>query len=492
MKRIFPLLLFLLFPVIAWFLVPSMIALQSSTLLNGASVEPVDCWFPVPAGKRIECGWVTTRAAEGQEQHQLPVVIVRHSRFSNDPSPVVFIQGGPGGAAGLDKETIPWWLQDIETYDWGRDFVLYDQRGSGLARPSLRCSEVLEGLRTDAQLALLPDEENRRYLEYLRTCHDRLVRDGHDLAQYNTASNSDDLADLVNLIEPGPWTLFGASYGTRIALETERRHPELVRDMVLDSVYPHDQDGFLTWPMILGRAVERVLDQHEQAGLKQELNTLVARFDKQPQRLPIMRYNGQSYAPVLTGSRFYMALFAATYSSDIVDLIPRAIDDLLERRNSSRALTDIVTNSVELMLDESFSEPVFQSVSCREDQVGREAEYRRVASAFIADYPFMQQLLIDNSPADICRFWKSGRVEPGFDRRVVTDKPVLILAGEFDAVTPLAWAREMHDYLPASRLVIVPRGGHGVTMSDLCTMGIARDFLEDPTSQLPQHCNGDN
>ena len=46
-------------------------------------------------------------------------------------------------------------------------------------------------------------------------------------------------------------------------------------------------------------------------------------------------------------------------------------------------------------------------------------------------------------------------VSAAFSEPVVTQKPVLLLAGELDAVTPVQWAREMHGYLPASRLVVV-------------------------------------
>ena len=210
---------------------------------------------------------------------------------------MVFIQGGPGGAAGLDALSMEWWLQDIERYDWGRDFVLYDQRGTGLAEPSLRCPEVLEGMRRDLQLALRPREENARYLDYLRACHDRLRSEGHRLDVYGTAENSDDLADIMGLLQPGSWTLYAASYGTRIALETERRHPQLVRDLVLDSVFPLEKDGFLTWPRILARGVDRVLEHGGKDALKPALGRVMDQLDAEPQRLRITRYSGDVENP---------------------------------------------------------------------------------------------------------------------------------------------------------------------------------------------------
>ena len=38
--------------------------------------------------------------------------------------------------------------------------------------------------------------------------------------------------------------------------------------------------------------------------------------------------------------------------------------------------------------------------------------------------------------------------------------PTLVLVGEADEITPPAVAREMHDAIPGSRLVVVPEAGH--------------------------------
>mgnify|MGYP000099019991 FL=1 len=493
MKRRLPWLLpVLLLLFLSWSWYTGTLAVQPRQLDNGAAWRSVACWFEVPAGKRVECGRVMTRDRTNRGRHSLPVVIIRNSWLRNDPSPVVFIQGGPGGAAGLDALTMAWWFADIETWDLGRDFVLYDQRGTGLATPSLRCPEVLSGIRRDLQLALDLNEENERYNGYLRACHARLHESRQRLDDYSTALNSDDLADIINLVEPGSWTLFGASYGTRIALETERRHPQLVRDLLLDSVYPHDRDGFLSWPMVLGRAVDRVLESRGRPDLKPRLATLMKQFSEEPVQLETGDYtSGETIKPVLTGSRLFMMLFAATYSADMVRNIVPVIEELSAGQTGSRMLAGLVSFAIELELDESFSEPVFQSISCREDQIEQMQAYRMQAERFAGDNAVLRDMLVRHTPADACSFWKSGSVPAGFSEPVVTEKPVLLLAGELDAVTPVQWAREMHGYLPASRLLIVPGGGHGVSMTDACTMIIARTFLEEPGAALPLHCKGD-
>jgi acyl-homoserine-lactone acylase len=56
------------------------------------------------------------------------------------------------------------------------------------------------------------------------------VEDGES---YSAALHAADLAALIRELEAGPATLVGGSYGGLVALETARRHPELVRTLVL-------------------------------------------------------------------------------------------------------------------------------------------------------------------------------------------------------------------------------------------------------------------
>ena len=107
MKRRLPWLLpVLLLLFLSWSWYTGTLAVQPRQLDNGAAWRSVACWFEVPAGKRVECGRVMTRDRTNRGRHSLPVVIIRNSWLRNDPSPVVFIQGGPGGAAGLDALTM--------------------------------------------------------------------------------------------------------------------------------------------------------------------------------------------------------------------------------------------------------------------------------------------------------------------------------------------------------------------------------------------------
>jgi pimeloyl-ACP methyl ester carboxylesterase len=72
----------------------------------------------------------------------------------------------------------------------------------------------------------------RRTIAYsLRYHHPNAqVEDGE---VYSAALHAADLAALIQALEAGPATILGGSYGGLVALETARRHPQLVRALVL-------------------------------------------------------------------------------------------------------------------------------------------------------------------------------------------------------------------------------------------------------------------
>ena len=61
---------------------------------------------------------------------------------------------------------------------------------------------------------------------------------GIDVAAYDTAENAADIADLRVALGIDEWNVYGASYGSKLALVELRDHPEGIRSMVIDSVSP--------------------------------------------------------------------------------------------------------------------------------------------------------------------------------------------------------------------------------------------------------------
>jgi pimeloyl-ACP methyl ester carboxylesterase len=104
-------------------------------------------------------------------------------------------------------------VPDVWTRSALRDhaqIVVFDQRGTGYSMPSLDCT---------------PDDEAD---DPLRACRERLAAAGVDLGAYNSRESASDVADLLEVLDIEEATLFGVSYGTRLALTVMRDHPERI------------------------------------------------------------------------------------------------------------------------------------------------------------------------------------------------------------------------------------------------------------------------
>ena len=186
-------------------------------------VESASCWMELPEGvtegDNIDCGYLIVPEDRGDPSSptiQLAYAVLYAPADVVKPDPVVYLAGGPGGNAVGELDG---WL-DIP-YLQDRDLILLDQRGTGYSLPSLNCPEMEQ------------NEENAT-----QVCHDRLISEGVNLQAYNSAENAADVADLRIALGYDEWNLYGISYGTRLALTVMRDHPEGVRSVVIDSVYP--------------------------------------------------------------------------------------------------------------------------------------------------------------------------------------------------------------------------------------------------------------
>src|SRR5829696_5064324 len=72
---------------------------------------------------------------------------------------------------------------------------------------------------------------------------------GVDLSQYNSIASANDTVALVKALGYDDYNLYGVSYGTRLALEVMRNHPESgLRSVVLDSTYPPEIKSYEQFP----------------------------------------------------------------------------------------------------------------------------------------------------------------------------------------------------------------------------------------------------
>jgi pimeloyl-ACP methyl ester carboxylesterase len=441
-------------------------------------LRPASCAETHSNGGGDTC-WVLVvpedRSEPGARQVELPVI--RQAPASGDTAapPIVVLHGGPGGGAVTEAVL---WRSVIG--DPGREVVLYDQRGGGMATPRLDCPEHAAAFGAALSDPGARAVDRRTVEEALRSCHDRLTAEGVALDAYDTPASTADLDDLRVTLGADRMTLVATSYGSRLALDYLRSHPERVSSLVLDGVDPPDQLGNRAISELAAEAVERLIAACEaDAGcagrrprLGDALEDALESFDRTPQRIDVPVPNGGERPVAIDGDDLYAGLFAALYDTEIVPLLPSLVDAVARGDSSvvdafaSRALTTTASTAM----------GAFMSVECAD-----------AASTGTAEPGGRAATLELTGSLALCGAWPVEPVSEAFRRPVTPSEavPALVVAGSLDPITPAADAREVAERLGAT-LFEVPRGGHAPLRQDACGIQVLNWFLRsDGTGERP-------
>ncbi len=427
--------------------------------------EPAACLFPIPAGARVECGFLVVPEVRGDPTPRLVrlhVAIFRAERGRATADPIIYLEGGPGGSA----------LQRIEAryaafkpFMQDRDFILYDQRGAGYSTPSLQCPELLK-----VDLEALTNPTNG-FLNGVATtraindCRARLEKSGVTLSAYNTNASSRDLEDLRRVLGIRRWNLFGISYGTRLALVTMRDFPAGIRSVILDSSYPLDRN---VYGQQFGPAASRSLDklftgcQRDSAcnkqypNLRRVYNDLIRQLNRAPVTINTELADGQPFRFVLTGGVVQEVVISALYATAIIPDLPGAIYEA--RDGDYSYLTMLVVRSV--ARSQSVSLGMYYAVMCGDRSL----------------------------PTALCNLWRVSALVPEQPRPVTSSIPTLILAGEYDPVTPPEYGSHAAETLRNGYYYEFPGFGHGISVSGACAASLTLRFLENPRQAPDSTC----
>lgn len=477
---------------------------HATELPNGASYKPADCWFETDKLIRIECGYMATRTSKHSPvSFDLPVVVLRHSLWRNSKSPMLHIAGGPGGAAYLDSKIMPFWIQNFIRQDWGVDFVIYDQRGTGLSKPRLSCDNSHALRLASLKEPLTARQDAVHFSNQMQRCYEALINNpsvNQHIGLIGTDNSVDDIADLHDLLGIEQWVLMGVSYGTRLALETARSRPELVKSMVLDSVYPPQFDGFETLAENSFRAIERLLEscsadhlcEQQHPMLSTQLYETLLALKTEPMALLVPQSDSTKprRALSLTAHRLILLLDYASYDSELLANIPAAISAVNKGDSNSKPLLELATNYLEIELFDEFSEPVYMITECKENGRFSVAALMDHLAPYREKYPMLdwsEQTILDLS---ICNRWKdvSQSVVRDYRAPVVSDIPSLILAGALDSITPPEWGRALSKTLSNSLYLEYPDSAHSVLTSSICSNDEVQVFL-NPDQQETAFCD---
>ena len=450
-------------------------------LTDSACPEP---GTPAGPGDRITCQVLVLpedRAHPDDRQVELPVLTfepferVATSAEMAD-APVVHLHGGPGGGAVEQWAT---WSTDADAL--GTDVIVYDQRGGGDALPALDCPEhqraVLDALADDGD----PAQEQAVVADAIERCHDRLRDDGVDLDHYDVTTAVADLEDLRRALGVERLRLVASSYGTRLALEYTAAHPDRVAALALDSIDPPGSGHPGSDAEQVDPAITRLLDACDtdppcataHPDLGGSLDTALARADAAPLTIPVTDpTSGEPGRLVLTGDDLRAGLFAAMYDSELVPLLPMAIEAVA---HGDDALLGSVGPRIAPALSSTATGALMSGICA--DRVAEPPPWSEV------DIPDGAGTLALTSGDPYCDRWPVERTASAA-ADVDPEVPVLVVAGELDPITPASTARRLAQRWGAI-YVEVPRGGHAPMLATPCTREVLRSFLAEPSAPVP-------
>ena len=475
-------------------------ATTSTTEASARSYTPVfeqdTCRFAEPRGREITCGFVTVpenRDEPGGNRVRIAVAIVKAEVGPTADDPIFYLDGGPGGES---LEPLQFTFDQVfEPFAQTRDLVFFDQRGIGLSEPNLDCVEDL-----DLTYELLDDDlPNTELLalqyEAVQACRDRLAAAGIDLSQYNSATNAADVADIRIALGYDEINLLGISYGTRLAQTVMRDHPEGIRSVVLDSVYTPDVDLTISTPANLDRALDELFagcaESTECAELYPDLEdrlfALVDELDRSPLLIQASDFiNGDDYDVIVDGGALLGVVFQGLYSEQIIPTLPQLVDEVEQGRTAT--LSQLV--SINLSNIPFLSLGMHLSVQCAE-----EIPFSDPAEVDAADDPYPEfgdffETAANIGPPvfELCSIWDVPALGAVENEPVSSDIPTLVLAGEYDPITPPEWGRRVTATLRNSRYLLAPGLGHGASLGSDCTALVSLAFIEDPTGSLDTAC----
>ncbi|MGH7678840.1 MAG: alpha/beta fold hydrolase [Gemmatimonadaceae bacterium] len=413
---------------------------------------------------------------------------VRAPRSVDQQGPVVFLNGGPGDNSLYFAEqlvTHPH-IRDVVV---DRDWIFFDQRGTGRSTPSLYCE---------------PQDD---WLNQVRTCRDQLIAQGIDLSQYNSARIAADMEALREALGFRRWNLWGLSYGARLAVISARTYPASVRSIILDaSGVPEGQelvDDARGTEMALNKIFSKCATDsactRAYPRLRSRFIAALPRLRQQPLSAGDRQYDDGALLRFIRGwlyPRGY-STFEQRIQSLLVFMDAAARGDaelMVATRQRMRAEEGLPRTDPPVPMNGRYSIGQNLSVYCHESAPFQSVEeYRRAR----ARSEILRALLQGSGNESACTLWQAGRADTTVRTRVY-DGPQLVFTGQLDASSSGLEGHQIAMLNANARHVVFRNGMHGQFPKELptaedadyrmCALRLARAFVADPQARLDTSC----
>ncbi|SNS92102.1 TAP-like protein [Azospirillum sp. RU38E] len=399
--------------------------------------------------------------------------------------PLLVVLGGPGQAGSDHADRL---AKSLAASRASRDLIFFDQRGSGLSRPSLACKGIDPW---HYWYGTITARDALSCLEPIRAA-------GFRLENFDTAQSAHDLQALRVALGIRQWNILATSYGAIAAQALLRLDGNAVRSVIFNSPgLPGttwlDKDRFEAIRSAMLLAVSDCKAQPACARTFPNLDGIVERLATAWTRTPL--------TITLSTGRDARAIHAVEWH-DIANLLaahvgsgngpattPRLLDYLarLDPRAGDAALTRTVLMPPALwrVFDE-LSYGLNLAIGCREERPHIDASALRAAAA-----PFHPYAVADAVETDFDAACPALMLEPApadFYRPVTSAVPALILTGVYDTYVPSSRADTLATRFPNAQVFRFRGLGHDVLGASPCGAGMVAAFLVNPVRTLDFPC----
>jgi pimeloyl-ACP methyl ester carboxylesterase len=413
-----------------------------------------------------QCAWLEVPEDPARpDGARIRLRVARVASLAADPAadPVILINGGPGASAIDLYVDLAGAFEGVRRH---RHIVLMDQRGTG------------RSARLDCEA--LQDASDRFDPDAIRRATDACLADlPGDPRFYGTRQAVHDLERLREVLSVPAWNLYGVSYGTRVAQQYARQHPDAIRTLILDGVLPPGialgPDVALNAEQTLRSLIDRCAESADCAdafpALRAQLESLGQRLRERHIEVALDHpLTGRPESVSLSYMHLAMTLRLLSYAPEGAALIPIIVDEAAARGNflpiASQAL------QIEEGLRDAIAFGMHNSVVCGED-VPFYGDIDQQLPALDATYLGGDQV---RALRLICERWPATAENASFKAPLVSALPTLLLSGAEDPITPPRYAEQVVAGLANGRHLVAPGQGHGIAARG-CVPELIDDFI---------------
>lgn len=386
-----------------------------------------------------------------------------------EPDLVFMLAGGPGQGA---REAYPQVTRAFREVLRKRHVILVDQRGTGDSN-ALAC-------RDESGANAFGDVNDMTPEGFARFAKECLAKLDADPRFYTTSDAVADLDAVRAALGAEQIDLLGISYGTRVAQEYLRRHPDRTRAVVLDGVVPpdlalgadHAKNLEASLDLQFARCAKDAECARRFGSPREKLTALLARLRESPQtvrfRDPLTNAVREE---LLTAEQVAAVVRLFAYAPNTAGMLPLTLH---EAQSGNPEPLMAQSSMIQSLVGESLMHGMQLSVICAED-----ADLLQVDPADTTT--LLGNTMIEMTQAQ-CGEWPKGKRPDDFHSPVTSDKPVLLLSGEFDPVTPPKYGERVVQTLANGRHLVARGQGHNVVPYG-CVPKLLGAFFEKPDAK---------